>query len=101
MIYQELDAIKNSKTKRNTKDMLMNRFTESDMQIYQQIHTSSMKHGNIWEIVFLNYFGWERIKGLDGKSEIRKTMIELKNKATTLNSSSLKGTLGTIRRLKK
>lgn len=50
-----------------------------------------MKHGNIWEIVFFNYFGWERIKKLDGRSEIRQTIIELKNKVTTFNSSSLKG----------
>lgn len=45
LIWEELDPITTSKTKRNTEDMLMNRFTEKQKEIYQQIHTSSMKHG--------------------------------------------------------
>lgn len=49
-IRKELSRIKNTQTTKQTDDMLMSRFTEEEMQIYQEIHSSSMKHGNIWEI---------------------------------------------------
>lgn len=38
--------------------------------------------------------------GIFGKSETREAIIELKNKSTTLNSSSLEGTLLRIEKLK-
>lgn len=38
---------------------------------------------------------------MDGKSDTRKTIIELKNKPTTLNHAAKKGTLSDIRELQR
>lgn len=39
--------------------------------------------------------------GADGKSDTRQIIIELKNKSTTLNSASKKGTISNIQELQK
>ena len=39
--------------------------------------------------------------GADGKSDTRQIIIELKNKSTTLNSASKKGTISNIKELQK
>ena len=81
--------------------MLLNHFSEEQKNIYYQIQIASMVNGKIWEIVFFNFQDWERIKKMDGKSDTRKIIIELKNKKTTLNHVSKKGTISSIKELQK
>jgi len=90
-----------SKKNKIQEDMLMTRFTSIEKEIYYKIHRGSMIHGKIWEIVFFNWDDWKKIGGMDGKSENLKTLIELKNKPTTLNDASSKGTFKKIEKLKK
>ena len=85
----------------NQNDMLLDHFTENQKNTYYRIQIASMINGKIWEIVFFNFPDWKRIKKMDGKSDTRKTIIELKNKATTLNSASKKGTIQGIKELQK
>ena len=80
--------------KKRQKDMLLDCFTDKEQNIYHQVHLASMKNGYIWEIVFFNFEGWERLKKrANGISHSRKIIIELKNKPTTLNHTGLEGTL--------
>lgn len=96
LISQEL-----KKLKQKQEDMLLNHFSEEQKNTYYQVHTASMMNGKIWEIVFFNRRDWEQIKKIDGKSNTRKIIIELKNKPTTFNYASKKGTIRSIVKLQK
>lgn len=96
LISQEL-----KKLKQKQEDMLLNHFSEEQKNTYYQVHTASMMNGKIWEIVFFNFHDWEKIKKMDGKSNKRKIIIELKNKPTTFNYASKKGTIRSIVELRK
>ena len=84
--------------KKRQKDMLLDCFTDKEQNIYHQVHLASMKNGYIWEIVFFKFPGWEKIGIMNGKSNTRNIIIELKNKSTTFNSASKKGTIIDIRK---
>ena len=93
------EGIKKNKQEDMLLELIINK---EETNIYNQIHLTSMMCGKIWEIVFFNFEGWERLKkGADGISHSRKIILELKNKSTTLNHTGLEGTLSKKKNLKK
>ena len=100
LINQELKKPQ-TKKRQTQEDMLLNHFSKEQKNTYYQVLRTSMKNGKIWEIVFFNFRDWEQIKKMDGKSNARKIIIELKNKPTTINSTSKKGTISGIGELQK
>lgn len=69
-------------------DSLMCRFTEEERLIHLKIHRASITHGNIWPEIFAFNTGYEQIKGLDLKNEVKLEFVEVKNKTTSVNSDS-------------
>ena len=90
-------------------DELLNNFINNNpegMKFSKKLKQLQMNAGNIWQIVIGNYNTFEDLytshsSGCDVKSNIRKILIELKNRYNTDNASSRKSNLDKLVKFKK